>query len=65
MLSIEECKRTLEKYGDSYTDEEVKKIRDVLYRIAQLDYQNYKKGKYEESHHLHQSINRRPGGQRI
>jgi hypothetical protein len=39
MLSIEEYKYTLEKYGDNYTDEEVKKIRDVLHQIAQLDYQ--------------------------
>lgn len=61
MLSIEECKHTLEKYGYNYTDEEVKKIRDVLYQIAQLDYQNYKNGQYEKCYHLHQSINRRSG----
>ena len=58
MLSIEECKRTLEKYGDNYTEEEVKKIREVLYRIARLDYQNFKTGKYEERYYLHKSLNR-------
>jgi hypothetical protein len=65
MLSIEECKRTLEKYGDNYTEEEVKKIKEVLYQIAELDYQNFKTGKYEERHHLHESVNRRASGQRV
>lgn len=49
----------LEKYGNQYTSEEVSKIRAVLYKIAQLDYQNFKKGRYEKCNHLYKSINKR------
>ena len=37
MLSIKECKRTLEKYGEKYTDQQVKEIRDLLYTFANID----------------------------
>ncbi len=38
MLSIEECKKTLNKDGITYTDEQVKEIREFLYILADIDY---------------------------
>jgi len=38
MLSIEQCKKTLNKGGIMYTDEEVRQIREFLYFIAEMDY---------------------------
>lgn len=37
-LSVEYCKLVLSSNGGRYSDEEVKKIRDILYILAQLDY---------------------------
>jgi|JI8StandDraft_1071087.scaffolds.fasta_scaffold566017_2 ribosomal protein S6 len=37
MLSLEECKRMLQENGAQYSDEEVLRIRDLLYEIAKLD----------------------------
>jgi hypothetical protein len=40
VLSITECKKKLNKNGVSYTDEEVKLIREVLYKFAEVYYKN-------------------------
>jgi hypothetical protein len=40
-LSIERCKKTLNRNGRSYSDEQVKKIRDFLYFLAELEYENF------------------------
>ena len=40
MLSITECKKILNKNGIHYTDEEVQKLRDALYKIAEIMYSN-------------------------
>jgi hypothetical protein len=37
-LSIEFCRKILEKSGERYTDEAVIKIRQLLYKIGYLDY---------------------------
>jgi hypothetical protein len=37
-LSIAYCKKTLESSGKKYSDEETEKIRDLLYRLGELDY---------------------------
>lgn len=42
MISIKECKATLEQSGRKYTNEEVEKIRDMLYKLAQLDIELFK-----------------------
>jgi hypothetical protein len=39
MLSIEKCKKILQQNGKSYTDEQVKQIRRLLYQLGYLDYQ--------------------------
>jgi hypothetical protein len=40
-LSLSECKRLLDKSGISYTEKEIKLIRDFLYRIGEIGYQIY------------------------
>ena len=35
MLSITECKKTLNKNGVYYNDEEIELIRNVLYKLAE------------------------------
>ncbi len=42
MLSITKCKKILNKNGINYTDEEIIKIREVLYKLAEIEYQSYK-----------------------
>jgi hypothetical protein len=44
-FSIERCKKTLNKNGNNYSDEEVKKIRDFLYFIAETEYENFEEQK--------------------
>lgn len=38
-MSIEKCKRLLGQDAN-YTDEQVKKIRDFLYELAEIQFQN-------------------------
>ena len=37
-LSIAYCKKVLESSGKKYSDEETEKIRDLLYKLGELDY---------------------------
>lgn len=50
----------LNRNGNNYTDEEIKKIRDFLYRIAELEYEYFmstkNKKNEKESTSLHQGI---------
>ncbi|MBK9958747.1 MAG: hypothetical protein IPP11_09170 [Chitinophagaceae bacterium] len=60
MLSLEACKKFLGKDGVKYTDDEIKKIRHLLYKLGELDYQLYKAQKNKgdaNSNHLHKGIN--------
>jgi hypothetical protein len=36
MLSITECKKTLNKKGVQFTDAEIELIRNVLYKLAEV-----------------------------
>lgn len=38
MLNLEKCKKILEQNGNTYTEEQVKQIRQLLYKIGNLDY---------------------------
>ncbi|MEP6950320.1 MAG: hypothetical protein ABI863_13630 [Ginsengibacter sp.] len=49
MLSLEACKKNLENDGVKYTDEEIKKIRHLLYKLGELDYRLYKTAKNKEN----------------
>ena len=42
MLSISECKKELKKEGEHYTNEEIKEIREILYRLARIEIENFK-----------------------
>ncbi|HEY9045790.1 MAG TPA: hypothetical protein VIN08_07825 [Ohtaekwangia sp.] len=46
-FSIEYCKKILNKSGDNYTDEEVIKIREFLYFIAEMEHKNFLEQKQE------------------
>jgi hypothetical protein len=37
-LSLAYCRKVLESDGKKYTDEETEKIRDLLYKLGELDY---------------------------
>lgn len=37
-LSIAYCKKTLESSGKKYSDVDTEKIRDLLYKLGELDY---------------------------
>jgi hypothetical protein len=41
-LSIAQCKKYLQQAGKEYTDEQVSKIRDVLYTLGEIDYRIFK-----------------------
>ena len=57
MLSLDNCKKILNRSGKQYSEEEVKRIRDLLYKLARLEFNIYKKKENEKRNHLHKSIN--------
>lgn len=59
MLSIEHCRKKLEKYGKKYSDEEVEQIREKLYFFADIQINHSNNGKHEECNNLHKSVNGR------
>jgi len=44
-FSIEKCKKTLNQNGNNYSDEDVKIIRDFLYFIAEMEFENFNEQK--------------------
>lgn len=38
MISLDQCRKVLQKYGTAYTEAEVKVIRDWLIGMAHLEY---------------------------
>ena len=38
-LSIDKCRKILEQNGKKYGDDEILKIRKMLYKLAELEYQ--------------------------
>jgi len=40
MLSIEKCNKILNKNRQNYTQEQVKKIREKLYQLAEIIYES-------------------------
>ena len=43
MLTYEKCKKTLNKNGVKYTDEEIHVIRNVLNKMAEIELTHVKK----------------------
>jgi Ca2+-binding EF-hand superfamily protein len=58
MISLEKCKEVLKESGRKYTEEELKKIREVLYQIATIEYDEFKNKSKEDSSNLHEGIHR-------
>ncbi len=61
-VSVEQCKKMLNKNGDNYTDEEVEKIRDFLYILVHIEMEHIKNRinhDEEKLHTLHPSEYRR------
>ncbi len=48
MLSIEKCDKILNKNGKKYKKEEVSILREKLYQLANLTYNNYIESKDNE-----------------
>jgi len=42
LLSNTKCKKILNKYGIHYTDEEIKILKDALYKLAEIMWEDYK-----------------------
>lgn len=58
MLSIEHCKKVLTRNGNQIKEEDLTKLRNLLYQIAQMDYKIFKNNNNEkESNNIHQSLN--------
>lgn len=56
MLSVKDSKRILQSGGVKYTDEEVRNLLDVIYKIAAIDIVNFKtdiENGFKKSDHLH------------
>ena len=41
MINLEKSKKILQQNGIPFTEEEVKKIRDLLYKVCNLEYKMY------------------------
>lgn len=50
MISLDECRRILKNSEKSYTNEDIKEIREILYQFAQfqLDIENNKGREIED-----------------
>jgi hypothetical protein len=59
MLNIEVCKNILQQNGKNYTDEKVKQIRDLLYKLGNLDYQLFTSNKQKNGkcNNIHKGFN--------
>ncbi len=71
-IPLEKCRKVLKAKENGYSDEEVFQIRDMLYALADIDYQGYQENKNKaividlnnvqdetQSHSLHSGIDRR------
>jgi len=56
-LSLERCKKVLNQDGLNYTDEEVKKIREFIYILAEIDYRLFKRKQEEKSNQIQKEKN--------
>ena len=47
-MSIERCRKKLEKYDKAYADEQILEVRDTLYLIAKHQLQDIGEGRHYE-----------------
>ncbi len=48
-LDLATCKEILNANGNNYTDEEILRIRDYLYQLAEIQYRHFKQWQAEQS----------------
>lgn len=48
-FTFEECRSILCKDGESYTDEEIEGIRQLILKLVRIEYMNYARGKLANS----------------
>ncbi len=58
MLSIEECKRVLNKKSGEYSDEQISQIRDLVICLAEVYLESNSSIDEENSSDLHEGIYR-------
>lgn len=56
MLSIQKCAEVLRADGQTYSNEEVKKIRELLYQLARIEYENFKAEQNEKGDNLFKGV---------
>lgn len=59
MISIEQCRKKLERYGKTYTDKQILEIRDKLYQIAKHQLKDLKEGRYDELTNINSTFNQK------
>ena len=57
VITIEKCKKTLEKKGNKYTEEETIAIRYFVYQLIEIYKNNENIERYEKRDNLHKSVN--------
>jgi len=62
MLSLEKCSQVLNANGKNYKPEDVKQIRELLYQLGYIEYEQYIKNKAKKSNNLLKGINRGTSG---
>jgi hypothetical protein len=40
VITLKRCKEVLTKNGKQYTEEDIRDIRDIMVRLAEVDYNN-------------------------
>ena len=48
MLTVEKCKKILQENGEEYSDEEIEKIRQFMYKMARILVETKSKENYDK-----------------
>jgi hypothetical protein len=57
MLSLEKCDKILNADEKKYTVDEIKQVREILCKLANLEKEIYLNKSNEECNNLHESLN--------
>lgn len=60
IVSLEQCQAIMNKDGLEYTDEELLKIRDFMYRIMEITASHFERLKNNEAKVIHINSNQSP-----
>ena len=59
MLTLKECKNILNKNEGNYSNEEIERIKAMLYKLAEIDYEELTEKRIDdESYYIRKGINR-------